>query len=114
MARRCSWMSAFLVLVVTAGAAAQTPESKVERKVEPTVSFRHGSTLNLFAGASAAPSKTAVLAGGVNAFLNRHWAIRPDVQEIVVLRRSRSYVVTAVAFHVAYHFEDHPVTPMAR
>ncbi len=57
---------------------------------------------------------TVVFGGGVNAFVNRHWAIRPDVREIVVLRNSRSYFVTAFAVHVAYHFEDHPVTPRAR
>ena len=57
---------------------------------------------------------TVVFGGGVNAFVNRHWAIRPDVLEIVVLRNSRSYFVTAFAIHVAYHFEDHPVTPKVR
>jgi hypothetical protein len=57
---------------------------------------------------------TVVFGGGVNAFLSRHWAIRPDVREMVVLRNSHSYVVTAFAVHVAYHFEDHPVTPRAR
>jgi hypothetical protein len=33
---------------------------------------------------------------------------------MVVLRNSRSYFVTAFAIHVAYHFEDHPVTPKVR
>ena len=57
---------------------------------------------------------TLVFGGGVNAFINRHWAIRPDVREMVVLRDSHSYFVTAFAVHVAYHFEDHPVTPKVR
>jgi hypothetical protein len=57
---------------------------------------------------------TVVFGSGVNAFVSRHWAIRPDVREMVVLRNSRSYFVTAVAVHVAYHFEDHPVTPKVR
>jgi hypothetical protein len=57
---------------------------------------------------------TVVFGGGVNAFLSRHWALRPDVREMVVLRHSRSYFVTAFAVHVAYHFEDHPVTPRVR
>ena len=56
---------------------------------------------------------TVVFGGGVNAFVNRHWAIRPDVREMVVLRNSRSYFVTAFALHVAYHFEDQPITPKA-
>jgi hypothetical protein len=49
--------------------------------------------------------------GGVNVFLSRHWTIRPDVMATVVLRNSRSFVVTTGAVHLAYHFEDHPVTP---
>lgn len=57
---------------------------------------------------------TVVFGGGVSAFLSRHWAIRPDVREMVVLRNSRSHFVTALAVHLAYHFEDHPVTPKVR
>ena len=205
MTRKCWWSGAFMVLVVTATAAAQTPR--------PTVMFRNGSTVNLFAGAATAPTPsrpaaigggavgwdltprfaiegsgewmewgsgshgfaaamtaqaglaggrdlmpfvtggiglyhasfdrpgarmpdfynrrmmmnssrvgttagftdpTVVFGGGVNAFVNRHWAIRPDVREMVVLRNSRSHFVTALAVHVAYHFEDHPVTPKVR
>jgi hypothetical protein len=52
-----------------------------------------------------------VVGGGVNVFTSRHWAIRPEVEAIVVRRQSRSYVVTAVTVGVAYHFEEHPVTP---
>ena len=57
---------------------------------------------------------TVVFGGGVNAFLSGHWAVRPDVREIVVLRNSRSHSMTVVAVHVAYHFEDYPVTPKVR
>ena len=67
-----------------------------------------------FETTAAFTDPTVVFGGGVNAFLNRHWAIRPDVREMVVLRDSRSYFVTTVAVHVAYHFEDHPVTPTVR
>ena len=49
--------------------------------------------------------------GGVNVFLSRHWAIRPEVIATIVIRNSHSFVVTAGAVHLAYHFEDHPVTP---
>ena len=49
--------------------------------------------------------------GGTNVFLSRHWAIRPQVIATVVLGHSRSYVVTTGTVHLAYHFEDHPVTP---
>ena len=52
-----------------------------------------------------------VLGGGVNVFASRHLAIRPEIEAIVVRRNSRSHIVTAVTMHVAYHFEDHPITP---
>jgi hypothetical protein len=55
-----------------------------------------------------------VFGGGVNVFLNRHFAIRPDVEAMVVMRDSHSYVVTTAAVHLAFHFEDHPVTPSRR
>lgn len=51
--------------------------------------------------------------GGINVYVSRHWAIRPEVMATVVLRNSRSFVVTAGTVHLAYHFEDHPVTPSA-
>lgn len=52
-----------------------------------------------------------VAGGGVNIFVNRHLSIRPDVDAAIVLRNRRSHVVTTVAVHAVYHFEDHPVTP---
>lgn len=48
--------------------------------------------------------------GGVNVFVSRTVAIRPDVETMVVMRDSRTHVVTAVRIHIVYHFEDHPVT----
>jgi hypothetical protein len=57
---------------------------------------------------------TLIVAGGVNTFVSRHWAIRPEVRETTALRDARSYWMTTFAFHVAYHFEDHPITPRAR
>jgi len=55
-----------------------------------------------------------VFGGGANVFLSRNLAIRPDVEAMVVLRNSRSHVVTALSMQVVYHFEDHPVTPARR
>jgi len=66
------------------------------------------------ATAAAFTDPTLVVGGGLNTYVNRHWAIRPDVRTMVVLRDSHSYVVTAFAVHVAYHFEDHPITPARR
>lgn len=52
-----------------------------------------------------------VVGGGINLFATRHIALRPEIEAMVVRRESRNHVVTAVTMHVAYHFEDHPVTP---
>ena len=49
--------------------------------------------------------------GGVTVFLSRHWTIRPEVIATLVIRDSRSFVVTTGAVRLAYHFEDHPVNP---
>ena len=49
----------------------------------------------------------------MNLFLNRHWTIRPEVTANVVLRDSHSFVVTTGTVRLAYHFDDHPVTPSA-
>jgi len=57
---------------------------------------------------------TVIVGGGVNTFVSRHWALRPEVQETAVLRDARSYWMTTFAFHVSYHFEDHPITPRMR
>jgi hypothetical protein len=52
-----------------------------------------------------------VVGGGVSVFTSRHWAVRPEIEATVVRRQSRSYVVTALTMGVAYHFEEHPITP---
>ena len=70
---------------------------------------RLGETHRLRGSSFTDPS--VVLGVGVNAFLNRHWAVQPDVREILVLRGGRSYPVTTVALRLAYHFEDRPITP---
>ena len=55
-----------------------------------------------------------VTGGGVDVFVNRHWTIRPEVMAHIVLRDSRSFVATTGVVRLGYHFEDHPVTPIAR
>jgi Outer membrane protein beta-barrel domain len=52
-----------------------------------------------------------VAGGGLNLFLSRHVALRPQIEAIIVTRDSRSHVVTAFTLHLAYHFEEHPITP---
>jgi Outer membrane protein beta-barrel domain len=55
-----------------------------------------------------------IFGGGLNIYLNRHLAIRPDVELMIVRADSQSHYVTGVAVRFAYHFEDHPVTPFRR
>lgn len=66
--------------------------------------------------ASPAPTKiftdpTIVLGTGVNFFASRHFALRPEVNLAFVLDGGHAYTVPTVTFHLAYHFESHPVTP---
>ena len=49
--------------------------------------------------------------GGVSLFVNRHVALRPDAEAAIVFRDGHTHVVTTIAMHVVYHFENHPVTP---
>ncbi len=55
---------------------------------------------------------TVVFGGGVNLRASRNIAIRPAVDVTVVVRNSKTYVFTAAVLRLAYHFEDHPVTPV--
>ena len=57
---------------------------------------------------------TLVAGGGVSVFLNRHIAVRPDVQVTFVRRNGDGHTVTTMAVHLVYHFEHHPVTPTRR
>jgi hypothetical protein len=55
---------------------------------------------------------TIVGGAGIDISINRHFTVRPDVEATLVLRDRRHHVVTGVAFHAIYHFENHPVTPV--
>jgi hypothetical protein len=52
-----------------------------------------------------------VVGGGISVFLSRHLSLRPDVTAIIAVRDSDTRVTTTVTLHLAYHFEDHPITP---
>jgi hypothetical protein len=49
--------------------------------------------------------------GGISLFLSRHLSLRPDVTAILAVRDSDTRVITTFTLHLAYHFEDHPITP---
>ena len=52
--------------------------------------------------------------GGVNLYLTRQFALRPNVEAMVVMDGGHSQVMTVVALHAVYLFEDRPVTPSRR
>ena len=56
----------------------------------------------------------AVVGAGVNIFVTRHFALRPDVESFIVFRDGRSLAVTSLSLHAVFHFESHPVTPRVR
>jgi hypothetical protein len=49
--------------------------------------------------------------GGFDVFLRRHLALRPDVRVFFVRADSRTRTMALFGVHVAYHFEEHPITP---
>ena len=51
-----------------------------------------------------------VAGGGVNIFLSRQIAVRPEVDATIIMRDARTRVLPTVRVHLAYHFEDHPIT----
>jgi hypothetical protein len=49
--------------------------------------------------------------GGINVFMSRKVALQPAVEAMIVTRDGHALTMAAVSLRVAYHFEDHPVTP---
>jgi len=72
---------------------------------------RRMTAMNDLATAVTFTDPSVVGGGGVNVFVTRKWTIRPEVLATMVVRDSRSFAVTTAAVRLAYHFEDHPVTP---
>jgi hypothetical protein len=74
----------------------------------------------LIAGGSRPDSHQAftdpavVLGGGVSIFVTRRVALRPEFETTIAFRNSRSHAVTAIAIQLAYHFEDHRITPVRK
>jgi Outer membrane protein beta-barrel domain len=57
---------------------------------------------------------TFAFGGGLNIIATRHIAIRPAVEFTTVFRNSDTFTMTAGVVRVAYHFENHPVTPTVK
>jgi hypothetical protein len=54
------------------------------------------------------------LGGGIDVFLARHLALRPEATVLLVTTRSDTRAVSVYGMHLAYHFESHPVTRARR
>lgn len=49
--------------------------------------------------------------GGVDWFVNHHVALRPDVRVYTAFADGRTRPMAVYGIHLAYHFEEHAVTP---
>jgi hypothetical protein len=81
------------------GAAASIPDFYRRRM---PMGREHPGMMNTFT------DPAVILGGGLNVFMTRRVAIRPDVETMIVVRNSASHLVTAIAVHLAYHFENPP------
>jgi hypothetical protein len=48
---------------------------------------------------------------GFDVFLRRHIALRPDVRLVFITNGGNTRTVAFYGMHLAYHFEEHPITP---
>jgi hypothetical protein len=48
---------------------------------------------------------------GADIFVRRHLAVRPDVRLVFVTKDGNTRTVAIYGVHLAYHFEEHPITP---
>jgi hypothetical protein len=51
------------------------------------------------------------LGGGVELFIREHLSLRPDLRVLLVRGGGRTRPIAVYGVHLAYHFEDHPITP---
>jgi hypothetical protein len=54
---------------------------------------------------------TFAFGAGLNIIATRHVAIRPAVEVTMVFRNRDTFTMAAGVVRLAYHFENHPVTP---
>ena len=54
------------------------------------------------------------IGSGLDVFVSRHLALRPDAQILLVHYSGRTQTIGVFGVHLAYHFEDRNVTPSRR
>jgi hypothetical protein len=52
-----------------------------------------------------------MVGGGVNMYIRRHLALRPDVRLLLVRGNAETRPIAGYGVHLSYHFEEHPITP---
>jgi opacity protein-like surface antigen len=72
------------------------------RRVDDAAGFQRRFSFTDFAYAAGA---------GADIFLRPHVALRPDVRWVFVTGGGATHVTVVYGVHLAYHFEDHPITP---
>jgi hypothetical protein len=55
---------------------------------------------------------TVLFGGGLDIFVTRHLALRPEVNVVLTMTGSDSRPVAVYGAQVAYHFESHTITPL--
>jgi hypothetical protein len=63
------------------------------------------------AGQTTFDDFTIALGAGADFYVSRHIAIRPEVTAMIVRGPSNTRTVPTVGVHLAYHFENHVITP---
>ena len=53
----------------------------------------------------------SAVGGGVDVYLRRHLALRPDVRVLFVRADTGIRPIAVYGVHISYHFEEHPTTP---
>jgi hypothetical protein len=53
----------------------------------------------------------SAVGGGVDVYLRRHLALRPDVRVLFVRADTGTRPIAVYGVHLSYHFEEHPITP---
>jgi hypothetical protein len=54
---------------------------------------------------------TVALGGGIDVFLRRQMALRPEVRVLLVRGDARTHAVVVGGVSLSYHFQEHPITP---
>jgi hypothetical protein len=84
------------------------------RVVVPFVASGAGLYLSRFETGATFEDFALSFTGGADVYLSQHLALRPELTVLVVTETSSARTVPVFGAQLAYHFEDHPITPARR